>query len=158
MAQQNETAPEVIVKPKLSTAIIDTEGLRRSVKKGGKAVTVCTIYGIATGIKTVIDKNKDETYYALSGQFEAEYPATRTLFRSGVLYLPSGIHQTVESAVKTLENEGDQVNFAFEMRAVPAENPQGYSWEAKPLLRPATTDPLIQLREQIGQKSLPAGK
>jgi hypothetical protein len=114
-------------------------------KEEGEPLTLCRIYGLAEGTKQVDDTVHGRTFMALVGRFQAVAP-NGTVTRSGVLYLPSGIHDNYTSAMKDVP-EGESLRFAIEIRAVKAENPAGYSYEVIDLLPPAEADPLNDIRK-----------
>jgi hypothetical protein len=93
---------------------------------------ICVIIGKATGTKQGEDAN-GAIWSALIGTFQGTNLQTGEVFRSGKLFLPSGIHESIEAAVGQLK-EGGSVNFAIEFRRVEAENPIGYSYQAVNLL------------------------
>ena len=115
-----------------------------NLKEGETFLKLCTIVGIATGIKQVEDLTTGKLHFPFIGQFQGINPVTGAKTNSGILYLPTGIHETYESAVRKLE-EGESARFALEIRAVVATNPQGYSYEAIDLLPTTTIDPLANI-------------
>ena len=128
---------------------------------------LCKIFGLADGVKQKDDPISGKTFFPLIGRFQAVNCESGEITRSGVLYLPTGIHETYEAAVRKLE-EGDTLQFAVELRAVRASNPVGYSYEAKDLMPPSSNDPLNNFAEEVtkgkliaqtpAQKELPAPK
>ena len=143
----------------------------------GQSSPIARIYGIANGIKTVVDKNRGEVFEAITGSFEGVNTKTGKVYQSGVLYLPSGIHGLLESAVKgefhpEVKNEAGEVTrkgyhdfndvrFAMELSVVKAKNPAGYSYEAKSLVPAVKDDPMAAIRAAIAesdQKTLEAPK
>lgn len=126
-----------------------------------RALDLAVILGEASGIKQVDDPAHGTIHEALTGRFQATNCETGDVVRSGMLYLPKGIHETVTAAVKKAE-DGDVVRFALRVRSVRAENPAGYSYEAVPLLKPEESDPLDKLAAEIGagmpQKALGSGE
>lgn len=114
---------------------------------------LCTIVGIADGIKQVEDPVHGKVFYPLTGRFEGINPENGNKTRSGVLYLPSGIHENFEAAVRKLE-DGDSIQFAVEIRAVRSDNPQGYSYEAVDLLPPREVDPLSEIADKVSGKQI----
>lgn len=120
---------------------------------------LCIILGKATGIKTGED-NTGRVWKALSGTFRGTNLATNEVFRSGKLFLPSGIHEAVESAVMQLPEQGGVVKFAMELRSVSAKNPIGYSYQAVNLMPiESETDELsdlITLAANVPQLAAPA--
>jgi hypothetical protein len=83
----------------------------------------------------------------LTGDFVGVNLQDGTEYRSGKLFLPGGIHETIESAVKN--NEGKAVKFGLEVRSVVAANPIGYSYQAVQLLKPEGSDPMDELRRAL---------
>jgi hypothetical protein len=143
----------------------------------GQSSPIAQIYGIANGIKSVVDKNRGEVYEAITGSFEGVNTKTRRVYQSGVLYLPSGIHGLLEAAVKGQFHEEvrsesgevtrkahydfNDVRFALEVSVVKAKNPAGYSYEAKSLIPAVKDDPMSAIREAIAasaQKTIESPK
>lgn len=118
--------------------------------KEQRYLRLCIIIGEASGIKQVDDPTHGTVHEALVGRFQSTDAETGDQVRSGMLYLPKGIHETITSAVKAAA-EGELVRFALEMRAVRADNPAGYTYEAVPLLKPAEHDPLSEITQLIAQ-------
>lgn len=108
---------------------------------------LCTIYGIANGVKEKEFNGK--MFYPLIGLFEAHHAETGAITRSGVLYLPEGIHENYEQAARKLEDDAE-VRFAIELVAFRASNPQGYSYRAKDLAPVVVDDPLTAFTKSIG--------
>jgi hypothetical protein len=125
-------------------------GCKPKLAEEGKPAVLCTIFGKADGIKVGEDAS-GKIWQALTGTFIGLNLKTGEEFRSGKLFLPSGIHETVENAVKALgENkEGLSVRFALELRAVVASNPIGYSYQAKNLLAMEAADEMSDIRKMI---------
>lgn len=121
-----------------------------AVPEGINTLTLCRIFGMADGVKQKEDPISGKTYFPLVGRFEGRTPDGKVT-RSGVLYLPSGIHETYEGAVRKLE-EGETLNFAIEIRAVKSSNPAGYSYEAIDLMPPSESDPMAKFAESVEKK------
>ena len=118
-------------------------------------MSLCTIYGIASGVKEKEFNGK--MFYPLIGLFQAVNSETGAITRSGVLYLPEGIHENYEQAARKLEGEAE-VRFAIELVAFRASNPQGYSYKAKDLAPVIVDDPLTAFTKSISnghQAALP---
>lgn len=123
-----------------------------------KGASIAKVYGQAFETKEVIDKVRGDVFVALVGNFEAVNEESGEVFRSGVLYLPAGIHDMLTSAVSK-KGESEYVQFALDIRAVKASNPAGYSYEARSLTPASTVDPLDQLRNGIAARlSAPESK
>lgn len=117
---------------------------------------LCQIYGQANGTKIVEDRNSGDSHESITGNFEAKNLQDGTMYSSGVLYLPKGIHEQILSAVKGLTNDTDSISFALEISAVKATNPIGYSYEAISLMKPVGVDPLEAIRAALPQHDVPA--
>jgi hypothetical protein len=131
---------------------------------------LCIIFGRASGLKTGEDKVRDSVWVALTGEFEAfrfphdGEPAPKR-YQSGKLFLPAGIHDTIESAVRQIMKGGEEtaglsVKFALELYSVKSSNPSGYSYQARTVIPMQETDELSELRRAIveaGKVQLPAG-
>jgi hypothetical protein len=147
---------DITIVSKLSMRTIKTQPAKFATAEGRP---IAVVYGQATAIKEVVDKVRGDVYHALVGQFEAQNLQSGEVFRSGQLYLPTGIHEMLEDAVKKLETDTDFVSFAIQLRAVTAKNPAGYSYEAQNLLKTTHVDPLDDMRAQLEgteQPKLPA--
>jgi hypothetical protein len=122
----------------------------------GKHLVIAKILGIADGAKQVEDARDGRIFYPITGRFKA-VAEDGTETRSGVLYLPSGIHENLLAGVRGLQ-DGEHLRFALELRAVHADNPVGYSYEAVDLMPRKEVDPLDELMLPAGQakQALPA--
>ena len=132
----------------------------------GQTTPIARIYGIASGIKQVVDKNRGDAYESITGSFEGINLKTGNVYQASVVYLPAGIHGLLENAVKgTLtpavkdadgkvvkeaKQDYNSVKFALEIGVVKAKNPAGYSYEAKSLVPAVVDDPLAEMRTAIG--------
>jgi hypothetical protein len=118
--------------------------------EGQNKVVLGTIIGIASDIFTRTDPQQN-TYEGLKGSFEGvSSDDTQDIIQSGVLYLPTGMHEMIADVIKQVDDKGERtvasVQFAFEVAAVKASNPQGYSWAIKKLVDETEADPLKELR------------
>ena len=122
----------------------------------GKVTPIAQIYGIAQKIQIVEDKVRGDSFESIRGQFEAVNLETGEFYQSGTLYLPSGIHDLVASAVKGLDPEDRKaaIRFKLEIGVVKATNPAGYSYEARNLVSASEVDPLADLRAAGGPPAL----
>jgi hypothetical protein len=93
---------------------------------------IAVILGKATGIKTGEDAT-GKVWEAITGTFQGHNTNTGEIFRSGKLFLPQGIHESIVSAVRSLP-EGGSVKFAMKFTRVEADNPIGYSYQVVELL------------------------
>lgn len=131
-----------------------------------KPITLGKIIGITSSVKIGFDKNERE-YTALIGDFIAfNYDQPDTQYFGGKLFLPEGIHdRLVAGTIGTGEVDAkgrpiyNQCEFAVELIVVPANNPQGYSYQGKMLVDAKPSDPLAALLEKSGGvPALPAPK
>ena len=122
----------------------------------GKSTPIAQVYGKASGIKPVVDKDRGEVFNSIVGNFEAVNLETGEVYNSGVLYLPSGIHAMVENAANKLAKDSTEtVDFALEIRVVQSANKAGYSYEAVNLIPAALVDPIATIRAQITGRPAP---
>lgn len=156
--EQHTGGMEVLAKMSVKTL----KGDPGRAKKEGKDVPLCRIYGIADHLIAKQDRDGNPIV-GIGGNFEGVDYATGTKARSGVLYLPSGIHEQIVSAVDSGELDDkdrpitNSVRFALEIIAVPATNPHGYSYKAKHLMDAAEDDPLAELAGSLpDMPALPA--
>lgn len=124
----------------------------------GETVTLGKVFGMATGIKQIEDQMKPGTfYYPLVGRFEA-HTSKGEILRSGKLFLPGGIHESYEQQARALE-DGEQLAFALELRAVKDGNAAGYTYRAIDLMPRKASDPLDDFSQLVlngGKKSAPS--
>lgn len=141
----------------VSKLTIKTLGCNPSMVKtlpdGENKLAICRLYGKVQDVKYQENKDKGEVYTFFAGTFEGINMQNGEVLRSGKLFLPKGISEVVESEVKNLRAKDDKasVSFAFEIRAVKATNPIGYSYEAAALKKPEAEDELSELRSAISK-------
>lgn len=162
--------PIIITKPKLAPKDVGNPKGVTLLPEGQNRYLVGTIYGTATACKVrkVVKPNGDtEVFEPIVGNFEGipAEPMFRTekdgagvetkvqiaAIQSGVLYLPTGIHERLAEPLK--KEDAQPIDFAIEIYTVKAANPAGYSYELVPLLKPSASDPLQAIRLQVANKS-----
>jgi hypothetical protein len=111
------------------------------------ALPLARLYGKLNEVRYQADKDKGVTYVFFVGSFEAVNMQTGEVFRSGKMFLPKGISELVEAAVN--KNPNAAIGFAFEVRAVQAKNPAGYTYQVLALKSPEAEDELQQIRELV---------
>lgn len=114
--------------------------LAAAAKAENKEVALGRVWGIARKTRPGIDA-KGQEFITILGEFMGLNYKTGEYFSAGKLYLPGGFHEMI---VTNVEGEGEvdekgralfnAVEFALEISAVPATNPIGYSYAAKPLV------------------------
>lgn len=146
-------------------------------KAENRRIPICAIYGKATDVKMVEDPTRKgpdgqtKEWKALAGAFQAVNLQNGQEFMSGVLYLPDAF-QTMALTLVEKQNESrtrrgmahfQGVEFAYQIDAIPAKNPSGYSYVLRSLLPPRKADPLAALRARaldevasVMPKALPA--
>lgn len=122
--------PEIVQLTKMSVA-------KLGVKKSDRG-KIAVILGKATGSKEK-EGPDGRIWSALSGVFQATNLLTGEIFRSALLFLPEGIHDVINNAVRALPETGGVVRFALELRRVDSDNPIGYSYQAVNMM-PIETD------------------
>lgn len=129
------------------------------------------IYGYGSDIKVKVDASGN-AHVGLMGDFEGINLETGDIYRSGILYLPGGIHEQLTAPFEAYNKLSDEdkkkttppkVEFALEIASVKASNAAGYSFAAKSLMAPKTdADPLAALRNAVNarvkQIAAPKGK
>lgn len=123
--------------------------------------------GIASGFVERTSPDKTEKFPGLKGQFRV-IPADPKLeeLESGVCFFPDAYHNMIADPLKAAI-DGDPARnipgdphansrFAFQVAAIPAKNPAGYSWEFTPLMQPDRISPLDDLMSGIQQLAAPA--
>lgn len=105
------------------------------------------VCGIAKGTMLKANKETGDTHEALVGDFVGTNLSTGHEFRSGVLYLPAGMH---EQMVSSLQGKNPTpIEFAVEIRTVASTSKAGYSYQVIPLFKPAAIDPLAKFAQYI---------
>ena len=131
----------------------------KDMAKGTKA-PLYRIMGRATGIKETKDTN-GEVIYGLTGSFEGTNLVTGETMRSGVAFLPPGIHEMIlEPLDKELADAqpGQEVElqFGFDIFTVAAPNKAGYTYAATDLFPTKRIDPFEAMKAELEGTSTPA--
>ena len=135
---------------KLTVKSMKAQPKKHSVKE---SIQVATIYGRCTSKK--VGSSDFGEFIRFMGEFEGVNAATGEIFRSGELIVPKTLETLLNGAVV----EDASVDFAVEIWVEPNESSiTGYSYIIKPLVKPAESDALAELRKiaQDTQKTLPA--
>lgn len=157
-AGEDQYEPDTVYLPKMTIRACEGAPERAVIPDKdnpmGRRVTVLElITGQVTEYRVTKGKNDDGTeseFYALIGRFKAENYAGDT-FRSGVCYLPAGLHEIVLERLAVVKQNaarfGDVrgVEFAFKIDAIPAPNsfnPSAYAYRAKSRTAISKADPL----------------
>lgn len=153
MAESKTATPTII--SKLSVKTVGTDP--KEAIKQGKAVPLARFWGIAESTKFVVNRQTGDTNTAIIGTFRGMNLATGEVFESGVLYLPAGIHDQLSGPLLRQKESPDAqpIRFGVEVSATPASNPVGYTYTAKPLMRPQGVDPLAEMEAEVNLRALP---
>src|SRR4029077_14452076 len=108
---------------------------------------LCRMYGKLNESRVEMDKDKGTSFTYFVGSFEAVNMQTGEVFRSGKMFLPKGLSELVEAAVN--KNPNAAIAFAFEVRAIKAQNPAGDTYKALALKSPEAEDELKSIREVV---------
>lgn len=122
------------------------------------SLILCTIFGIASGLKHGENRNDGSIWTCLTGDFMGVNLQDGKQFRSGKLFLPGGIQEVLEGPLLEAETKDENVSikFGFRISAVKADNPIGYSYRAAVLLQPSENDPLAELGRLLAAPTAPA--
>ncbi|WWT37761.1 ssDNA binding protein [Enterobacteria phage PRDaquamarine] len=133
---------------KLTLKTIGAQPKPHSVKEN---TALASIYGRVRGKK--VGQSTFGDFIKFEGEFEGVNLATGEVFRSGALILPKVLESLLAGAV-----DGENtVDFAVEVWAKPSEKGNtGYEYGIKPLIEPAASDELAQLRQTVKAAALPA--
>jgi hypothetical protein len=120
-----------------------------------------TLVGIADGFIERTNPKDGEIMEGLIGQFRS-IPAKEDgeELESGILFIPDAFHNLIAATLRGEKNKDPaaKVNFAFEVAAVRANNPQGRSWDFKPLIESETENPLDAFVGGIGKLAIKDGR
>ncbi|WWT38288.1 ssDNA binding protein [Enterobacteria phage PRDfuchsia] len=134
---------------KLTLKTIGAQPKPHSVKEN---TALASIYGRVRGKK--VGQSTFGDFIKFEGEFEGVNLATGEVFRSGALILPKVLESLLAGAV---DGENTTVDFAVEVWAKPSEKGNtGYEYGIKPLIEPAASDELAQLRQTVKAAALPA--
>lgn len=146
--QAKHTQVEESIIGKITVSAIGCKpGLVQTLPEGENELPLARLYGKLNEVRTQTDKDKGVTYTFFVGSFEAINMQDGEVYRSGKMFLPKGISELVEAAVN--KNPNAAIGFAFELRAVKANNPAKYSYKVLALVNPEAVDELAQLRATV---------
>lgn len=85
------------------------------------------------------------------------------VLESGVLFIPDAFHNLIADQLRTQQRDDPkaEIEFAFEVAAMPANNPAGYSWKFNPAFKFAGVNPLDEVQKKLvaaRPKALPKPK
>lgn len=126
---------------KLTIKTMKAQPARHSVEKDSM---IATIYGRCTDKKAGTSDHGE--YIRFIGEFEGINVDTGEAYRSGNMIVPKTLETLLDAAI-TLD-ESNAVDFAVEVWVEKNESSiTGYSYLIKPLIKPAESDVLANLRE-----------
>lgn len=131
---------------------------------GGK-LNMGRFIGIAVGFVERNAPDGNQKFEGLKGQFRI-IPAdhTKEELESGVCFFPDAYHNLLAGPLRAAIGGGNgaavdpnaTVQFGFQVNAIPAKNPAGYSWEFVPLIASTGVNPLDDLYAGILKIAPPA--
>lgn len=143
----------ISVVSKLSTKVMGCKPMAVTLMEGADVkLAIARLYGICTGIGMQVNAEEGKSWVYFKGDMEGVNLQTGEIFKSGKLYLSSGISEQFETIVRKIqETEGDKtsINFAFEIRAVKSSSKVGYGYEAAQIVKPQEHDPLENVRKAL---------
>ena len=120
-----------------------------------------TLVGEATGFLERTNPKDGTVMEGLIGSFRS-IPAQvdGDIIESGVLYIPDAFHNLIAGALRDQlkKDSASKVGFAFEVASIRANNPQGRSWDFRPLIDNAAYNPVDALISDIGEVKVIDGK
>ena len=121
-----------------------------------------TLVVMADGFLERTDPKSGQVYEGLTGMFRS-IPADEKEeeLESGVLFIPDAFHNLIAGTLREQQkiDPNAKVNTVFEIASVRASNPQGRSWDFKPLIENQAANPVDNLLAQVGmQQKLIDGK
>lgn len=126
---------------KLTIKTMKAQPARHSVEKDD---LIATIYGRCTDKKAGTSDHGE--YIRFIGEFEGINATTGEAYRSGNMIVPKTLEMLLDQAITLDENNA--VDFAVEVWVEKNESSiTGYSYLIKPLIKPAESDVLANLRE-----------
>lgn len=157
MENQTQTAaPQVLTRSlvkKITTKVVagklSLEALiEHNTAHPGTVMPLYTLYGIAS------DMTAGETalgpYVKILGQFKAVNVKGET-FVSGCAIIPGAGSDLIASAVKSLGDNGGNIEFAFKIGAKrDLASAVGYVYEVEQMQQPGQSDPLAALENRLG--------
>jgi hypothetical protein len=116
------------------------------------------VWGYARGFKEVKSQNRltgeTTSHKAIQGDFRAVNFNTGERFSSGLLYLPSGIHELILSPLEKAksDNEDAELQFGFDIYGRKSSSPAGYGYVAVILGQdPTVVDAMGELEQKLSQ-------
>lgn len=149
-----ETQVEVGVISKITMATIGCKPAAVvGLPEGEKELPIARIFGKLTEVRYQDDKAKGQIYTYFTGNFEAINMQTGEVSKSGKLFLPKGISELVEDGVKTgrAKDPTASISFAFQVNAIKATNPIGYSYKVLQLKPVEPEDELKAIRDLVAK-------
>ena len=142
---KEEKAPTVqglIILPKITVVDVGCNAqavLARKQEGAAAKEPLMRVYGVVTGYKKKMypaaDGNPAREFFPLVGNFRAiniqkGQPQTGMRFRSGILYLPEGVHDMYLEPAKLAQNENESIEIIFgvDVYSRLTSSPVGYGY------------------------------
>lgn len=119
-----------------------------------RVISLGALVGAADGFVQRTNPKDGEVFEGMTGSFRViPDDPEREVIESGVLFIPDAFHNKVAAQLRAIGLDekgrllqGATVEFAFQINVIRANNPQGYSWEFKPLMEFEGENPLDRLQ------------
>lgn len=112
------------------------------------------VYGKVKGVRYT-EQGPYEPSWALKGQFEAERIEDGQRFMAAECFLPDPMHSHIVERFTTAQESEETlpiVEFAFKILLRQTNTVVGYEYVTIPLVQPASTEPLSDLRSKMLEK------
>lgn len=116
------------------------------------------VWGYARGVKDVKSANRMTgevtVHKAIMGDFRAVNLTSGERFSSGLMYLPSGIHELILSPLEQAKaaNEDAEMEFGFDIYGRKSSSPAGYGYVAVILGQdPTVVDTMGELEKKLSE-------
>jgi len=111
--------------------------------EGKSELSLYTIYGVCSGIKTGTTDNGE--WISFEGEFKATRDHDGEVFRAPRAFLMEPAAGMLQAALEV----GDTIELAFNVSMVPANNAYGYEYRCSQLLEVKETDAIAALEKKI---------
>ncbi len=145
---KKSTNPKPIILRKLRPVDVMQKAIKQFVPdEEGGMVELFTVYGKCRNVRA--GTSTYGTFHALKGLFQAIRSEDGQEFMSAECFLPEPMHGHIVSAyLSAAENDEDppMLEFAFTIHLKESKVPVGYEYVTVPIVQPAQTDDLADLR------------
>lgn len=141
MAEIEATNENRSVRTKLTLKDLGEPGSIKALPDDIKTYSLGRLIGICRDTLSRTDDKTGEKYEGLKGEFRSipsdpEKAKGRVELESSILYIPDAFHSMITQQLTAAQkiDPSAEVIFVFDVTAIRASNPAGYSWDFKPVL------------------------